>query len=94
MEFVTEGNAVRYVDDAGTKLAEVTFPEVELGVVQIDHTFVDESLRGQGIAGQLLERAADAIEAAGLHAVPTCSYAIRWFDTHPERAGLLAGPRA
>ncbi len=90
MEFVVERNAVRYVDDSGAMLAEVTFPEVENGVVEINHTFVDGSLRGQGIAGQLLERAADEIERSGRRAHPTCSYAVRWFEKHPERSDLLA----
>jgi predicted GNAT family acetyltransferase len=91
MRFIAEHNAIRYVDDkTGATLAEVTFPETVPGVVQIDHTFVDESLRGQGIAGQLLARAANAIEAAGLRAMPTCSYAVHWFAKHPERTELLA----
>lgn len=51
-----EINAVRYVDPEGTVLAEVTFPAEDGSVVNINHTFVDESLRGQGIAGKLLEK--------------------------------------
>lgn len=90
MEFVTLPNAVHYVDDAGTVLAEVTFPDRGDGTVEIDHTFVDDSLRGQGIAGQLLEHAAQALEETGRTAHPTCSYAVHWFEKHPERANLLA----
>lgn len=87
--FITKPDAVTYIDDAKNVLAEVTFPEVAPGVVEINHTFVDPSLRGQGIAGQLLERAADAIEESGRSARPTCSYAAAWFEKHPERAGVV-----
>ena len=74
----------------GRVLAEVTFP-TENGVAVIDHTFVDDSLRGQGVAGQLLEAAAAQLRAEGKRAVPTCSYAQRWFEQHPEAGNLLRG---
>ena len=90
MGYEAERGAVRLVDEKGQILAEVTFPQVEPGVVEIDHTFVDESLRGQGIAGELMARAATAIAASGFAARPTCSYAVAWFEKHPERADLLA----
>lgn len=90
MEWQAERNVVRCVGEGGKVLAEVTFPEVEPGIVEIDHTFVDESLRGQGVAAELLGRAAGIISSCGLYARPTCSYAVSWFERHPERAGLLA----
>lgn len=85
-----EINAVRYVDPEGTVLAEVTFPAEDGSVVNINHTFVDESLRGQGIAGKLLENVAQELEETGRRAHATCSYAVQWFEKHPERASLLA----
>ena len=36
-----------YAEKDGTLVAEITFPEQD-GVAVIDHTFVDDSLRGQG----------------------------------------------
>ena len=53
------------------------------------HTFVDDTLRGQGVAGQLLQAAADQIRAEGKRARATCSYAEIWFERHPEEADLL-----
>lgn len=94
MNFVTEPHAIRYVDEQGTVFGEVTFPEVEPGLVAIDHTFVAESLRGQGIAGQLLEHAVTEISRAGLQATPTCSYAMLWFEQNPERAATVATKRS
>lgn len=75
---------------AGEVVAEVTFPTVEPGIAEIDHTFVDESLRGRGVAGELLKRAVAVIERDGKRVRPTCSYAVRWFERHPEHAHLLA----
>lgn len=90
MYCMAERDAVRIYGTDGAVLAEVTFPEVERGVVEINHTFVDESLRGQGVAGELLARAASVIAASGMLARPTCSYAVTWFERHPDRAAILA----
>ena len=55
---------------------------------EIDHTFVDSSLRGQGVAEQLVRAAVDQIRAEGKQARVTCSYARAWFEKHPEEADL------
>ena len=88
MEFKHETGRVYAQDAAGTLIAEITFP-AENGVATIDHTFVDGSLRGQGVAGQLVRAAVADIRAAGLKARPTCSYAVKWFDQHPEEVDGL-----
>lgn len=46
MEFKTESNRIFKEDESGKVIAEITFPETETGVFCIDHTFVDDSLRG------------------------------------------------
>lgn len=88
MEFSREPGRIFALDKTGKLLAEVTFPERE-GVVVINHTFVDASLRGQGVAGQLLRAVADTLRREGRKAHPTCSYAVRWFEDHPEEQDLL-----
>lgn len=88
MKFREEPGRIFAVDENGTLLAEVTFPQQD-GVAVINHTFVDGSLRGQGVAGQLLQAAADTLRREGRKARPTCSYAVHWFQTHPEAADLL-----
>lgn len=87
MEFQTEAGRI-YAERDGKLVAEVTFPAQD-GVAVIDHTFVDGSLRGQGVAGQLVQSAVEQIRQTGLKARPVCSYAQRWFSEHPEAADLL-----
>ena len=89
MEFQKDRDRIYLEDHSGKLLAEVTFPEVIPGVVQIDHTYVDESLRGQGVAGQLMEQAVRQIREHGWRAVPVCSYAVSWFQKHPDWRELL-----
>ncbi|MDR0861891.1 MAG: N-acetyltransferase [Oscillospiraceae bacterium] len=87
MEFITERNRVVYVAE-GKELAHVTFPG-DGEVVEIDHTFVDDSLRGQGIAGKLMERAAQSLRDTNRRAKLTCSYAQKWFGDRPEWSDVL-----
>ena len=80
MEFKREENRIYKTDDTGKVIAEVTFPETAEGVYTIDHTFVDNSLRGQGVAGQLVQAAVDEITAKGGRVEATCSYAVKWLN--------------
>ncbi len=88
MEFQHEKERIYAQDASGKVIAEVTFPITD-GTAVIDHTFVDGSLRGQGVAGKLLAAAAAQLREQGLKAKPTCSYAVKWFEEHPENADLL-----
>lgn len=83
MEFIEEKDRIYATDPDGRVVAEVTFPTAA-GVSTIDHTFVDRSLRGEGIAEQLVKLAADKILADGNKIVATCAYAVAWFKRHPE----------
>ena len=74
MEFLEEKGRIYAVDANGKLLAEVTFPD-DGNTAVIDHTFVDESLRGQGTASKLLRQAVDSIRRQGKKARPVCSYA-------------------
>lgn len=89
MEFIYRENEIVLESPEGSRLACVTFPAVDTETVEIDHTFVDDTLRGQGIAGKLMEAAAGMLEEKGLRAVLTCPYAVKWFDRHPEYAELV-----
>lgn len=82
MNYIIENNRIYSEDESGKLLAEITFYEKENGVFCIDHTFTDDSLRGQGIAGQLVRLAADKIQEMGGKVTATCSYAKHWLEKH------------
>ncbi|MBP1756170.1 MAG: hypothetical protein H6Q59_2568 [Firmicutes bacterium] len=89
MEFIQEENKIYLNDENNHMLAVVTFPKLQDNMVNIDHTFVDPSLRGQGVAGKLMEAAVAYFRSNGLKAKPTCSYAVKWFSEHPEYNDVL-----
>ncbi|MCC8069651.1 MAG: N-acetyltransferase [Ruminococcus sp.] len=83
MNFIFEPNRIFYQVD-GKLLAEITFPQTQKGVFCIDHTFVDSSLRGQGIANKLVELAVKQILNQNGRVVATCSYAQKWLHEHGQ----------
>jgi predicted GNAT family acetyltransferase len=90
MNFKRDGNWIYATGEGGDKVAEITFPNLREGVVVINHTFVDDALRGQGVAGRLVEAAYDAIKADGKRAVLTCPYAVKWFQDRPDKQDIIA----
>lgn len=89
MEFYYTMNRIYATNESGDTIAEITFPPVDNTTVNIDHTFVDGSLRGQGVAGKLVQAAAESLRRSGKKAVVTCSYAKTWFEKHPEFSDIL-----
>ena len=82
MKFTHEPNRLCGTDENNKLIAEVTFPETEPGVFTINHTIVDSSLQGQGVAGQLVKAAVDDIKSQGGKVQATCSYAVKWLEKH------------
>ena len=82
MDFQKENNRIYLEDKNGKLLAEINFEELEDNQYNIYHTFVDESLRGQGIASKLVEMAVNEIEAREGQVAATCSYAKGWIEKH------------
>lgn len=76
MEYITYKNRIAAIDN-GEEIGEVTFPERD-GAYVINHTYVDDSYRGQGIASELVRRAVVEIESRGGRVKATCSYALLW----------------
>ena len=91
MVFQHEPERIFALGPNGQLIAEVTFP-VSCGTAVIDHTYVDSSFRGRGIAGKLLSAAVEQIRSNGLKAHPACSFAVKWFAEHPEYSDLLSAP--
>ena len=84
MDFITENSRIYVEDESGKTIAEITFEEIEKGIFNINHTFVDEILRGQGVASKLVEAAVNEIKQRGGQVQATCSYAKKWLEKNSE----------
>jgi len=80
MDFKKEENRIYAENENGETLAEVTFYEIEKGKYNIDHTFVDDSLRGQGIGSKLVEEAVKTLTEKGAQIEATCPFAQKWLS--------------
>ena len=89
MELTRSRERIFVQGEDGKLLAEITFPTGEDGVADINHTFVDESLRGRGVAGELVRAAAQELRAQGRLTRTSCWYAAQWFEKHPQEQDLL-----
>ena len=95
MDFIYESNRIYRTDENNKVIAEVTFPSISdtmtsNNTVNINHTFVDNSLRGQGVAGQLMVAVAKKLREENKKGILTCSYAISWFEKNDEYSDILA----
>ncbi|MDO4301124.1 MAG: GNAT family N-acetyltransferase [Clostridia bacterium] len=89
MNFTHSQNRIFLLNDNNKTIAEVTFPDIDENTVNINHTYVADSLRGQGVAGKLMKAAAEQLQAQNKKAILTCSFAVKWFERNPEYSDLL-----
>lgn len=75
---------VFYIGKPGKFQAELSYTLAGPNKMIIDHTRVDDSLRGQGIAQQLVERAVAFARDKKFKVLPLCPYANGQFKRHPE----------
>ncbi|MDN6194774.1 MAG: N-acetyltransferase [Alkalibacterium sp.] len=87
MDF-TKGDNRFYKEENDKLVAEITYlPKDE--TVDVNHTFVDQSLRGQGVAEQLVDRVVAEMEKKGKKIVPSCPYVKALFERKPEKYGHI-----
>ncbi len=78
MKWNYENERIYSINDENELMAEVTFVFIGDNEVDINHTYVNPSLRGQGIAGDMLKLAVEYFRQKGLKATATCPYAVIW----------------
>lgn len=79
MNFIKEKDRIYLKDSNGKVVAEINF-EKKGNLYNIYHTFVDESLRGQGIASMLVKQAVNYIKEKKGIVTASCSYVNKWLD--------------
>ncbi|MBX3287790.1 MAG: N-acetyltransferase [Acidobacteria bacterium] len=78
------GRGAFIVKSDGKRLAEMTYVNAgDTGFI-IDHTEVDDSLKGQGVGKELLAAAVEYARANRLKVYATCPFALRELNNTPE----------
>ena len=81
MEYIEEDERI-YLRNNNDVLAEVLFKKNGDNTYDIYHTYVDDSLRGNGIASNLVKMAYDKIVKLGCNVTASCSYAKKWLENN------------
>lgn len=89
MKYLYEEHKIYVLDENNKEIVRGTFPFIKENVVNVDHTFVDPSLRGQGIASILMTKIVEYAESKGYKMTATCPYAVNWFQRHKEYNYIL-----
>ena len=82
------GSFIYEVD--GKKLAEMVYVTAGDKKIIIDHTEVDDSLKGQGIGKGLLSDLVDFVRANQIKVIPLCPFAKATFKKVKEWQDVLA----
>ena len=72
--YITEENRIYLLGENWNILAEIDFEKVDEKIYNISRTFVDDSLRGQGIGSELVEKAITYLTSKWYKVSATCSY--------------------
>lgn len=76
MEVIKKDKNQFYIgENVENALAEITFVPTSESKIIIDHTFVSDSLRGQGIALQLVKKVVEYVRVENKKIIPLCPYA-------------------
>ena len=79
-----------FIERDGRHIAEITYQYQNEATIVADHTWVDNSLRGQGVARQLLDILVAFAREKQLKIVPVCSYIETAFETDTQYADVVA----
>lgn len=78
-----------FIAQDGQRLAQMTYTVAGSRVI-IDHTEVDDALRGTGAGRKLVAAAVDWARADNRRLLPLCPFARSVFDKTPEFRDVLA----
>ncbi|WP_109077838.1 GNAT family N-acetyltransferase [Aggregatibacter kilianii] len=74
-----EQGAFFILDEKQQRIAEMTYFFIDDNTISANHTYVSETLRGQGVADKLYQALVTFIGEKQLKLVPSCSYiAKKW----------------
>jgi predicted GNAT family acetyltransferase len=70
--------------------SEMTYSRASPTLIIIDHTAVNDALRGRGVGAVLVERAVEDARQEGFKIIPLCPFAKSQFERHAEWKDVLS----
>ena len=79
-----------FIEEEGEVVAEIVYANGGENTIIIEHTEVDDSLRGQNIGYELVHKTVEFARSKGLKVSPVCLFAKAVFDKKPDFGDVLA----
>ena len=73
----------------GQEVGEMTYTYAGPKKAIFDHTFVDDSMRGQNVGKLMLDKAAEWLRSEEIKLIPLCPYVKSQVVKHPDLYGDL-----
>lgn len=89
MEIIHDEEDLRFYAMVGGDEAELTYTYPEIGVMDLDHTFVPEDNRGNGLADELVKNGLEYAKSKNYQIVPSCPVVEAYIKRHPEYKDLV-----
>lgn len=85
----TDTKGVAFIETDNIKLAEMTYSIASPSLIIIDHTDVDDSLKGQGIGRKLLLKIIEKARNQNFKIIPLCPFAKSVFNKEESLQDVL-----
>jgi uncharacterized protein len=85
----TDNRGKFYIEQDGKQVAEMAYTMPSPKQMIIEHTEVDDSLRGKNIGGQLVHTAVEFARSNNIKIIPVCPFASSVFKKKSEYADVL-----
>ena len=79
-----------YVEENNREIALMTYLKTGADEIIIDHTEVDDSLKGRGVGKDLVAKGVKYARENDLKIIPQCVFAKAEFEKHADYADVLA----
>jgi uncharacterized protein len=84
-----EGRGMFFIEEDGNILAEMTYSNPDPTHMIIEHTEVDDELKGQNVGFALVNHAVEYARTHQQKILPVCSFAKAVFDKKPDLQDVL-----
>ncbi|MFK7953710.1 MAG: GNAT family N-acetyltransferase [Ekhidna sp.] len=78
-----------FIEEGGTKIAEMTYSKVGTDRIIIDHTEVDERFKGKGLGELMVRKSVGDARDKKISIVPLCPFARAIFNKNDELKDVL-----
>lgn len=89
MEYIQGNKRITALNEKKEEIGEITWTNAGESLIIIDHTFVENDYRGQGIAEKLVALSVDFARVNQVKVLPLCPFAKKEFDQKTEYHDVL-----